>query len=852
MTFREWLMLSIIKEHLLNEMPFTFGKYNGKSVQQVTDTAYLQWALENLQRMNPQLRAEIETELRKRQSQPQVQSQQARPQQPQPSRLSAQPASGWIWAKSLIAMPAYDIPAPNLNLAMRQYDPSNWMFVILDPEEGRLVSRGLIPTMDLKNVVQSQKDATGNLLRRNKPTEILEAITPKKDKKTGGLIPDHHITGEQKAIDEKFANMLNSPGQSHMVISALAGSGKTTVLKHLAWKYGQGKRWLYLVFGTKNKEEAKEEFPPSIVVDTTNAWAGREVLGKNVLQPTDRIQQFSQSDKAKMVADSASFTQIMKSLSIPNPIEIYGPDPKRLGGTERSLWYTLRSISSEFKTEAVKLLGLLKAFAIDPRNEVELDQNMQAVMQKYDLNVGLTDIKENIEKNSPWATPYLNRLMGKDFLERDFTQELMQATKWLMQQVMPHASQEKFIADSGQQQGTEQNLGTKRDFDDDLWFSAIHANELKWPKYDVVLADEVQDFNVAQQIILRKLAENGAKIVAVGDENQSIYRFRGADSDAFSSLKGMLKDMSHDPNIEQNLTQNFRSRQAVIDFTNQEGAATGHVSNLVKGRPFKEDPGRIGRGRATKYEVAYPEAFETLQKEMKDMGEIKQTAFLSRTNEPLVHASLNLMKLGLPFIILGKDIANDLNKHIDRIINLFRLRNDASIMELESSIRTYHEEQNDKHAGKAAMSGKLKEIKEVTDAMSSSIKQFAEEAPEGTVMDFRKWLRSKFGGLDIEKGGREGEAARAEFKKKVKELNPVILSTVHKSKGLQFQRVYILRDDMWPHPRASREEDLRQEMNNKYIGRTRAEDELHIIQLDGQPGYKPRPDQEEEPMDAQY
>jgi DNA helicase II / ATP-dependent DNA helicase PcrA len=79
--------------------------------------------------------------------------------------------------------------------------------------------------------------------------------------------------------------------------------------------------------------------------------------------------------------------------------------------------------------------------------------------------------------------------------------------------------------------------------------------------------------------------------------------------------------------------------------------------------------------------------------------------------------------------------------------------------------------------------------------------------------------------------------ARAEYKKQLKEQNPVILSTVHKSKGLQFQRVYILRDDLWPHPRASRQEDLSQELNNKYIGRTRAEDETHVLTLKGQPGY---------------
>lgn len=767
----------------------------------------------------------------------QIQQPQAQAQTSQPPARQPVMAGKWIWAKSIAARPEYHMPAANLDLAMKQYDANSWMYVILDVEEGRLVSRGTIPTVDVKNVVRSQKDAQNKLIEGNKPSEVLQAITPKKEGPSGQTISDERITPEQKAIEDKFARMLASPQQSHMMINALAGSGKTTVLKHLAWKFARGKKWLYLVFNAKNKEEAKEEFPPSVQVETTNGWAGREVLGKNHLHPTDRIQDFSTSEKAKMVADTPAFREMTKSLKMPDQDALYGPDPKRLDRTKKSLWYTIRGLNGEFKMEVVKLLGLAKSFAVDPRNEAALDQNLRAVMEKYDLNTDMANTKEKIQKNSPWAADYLDDLFGEDFLEKDFTEELAQAATWMLRQVMPHASQEKFVADAGRQQGMEQNLGTMRDFDDDLWFSAIHADELNWPKYDVVLADEVQDFNVAQQIILKKLGEKGAKIVAVGDPNQAIYRFRGADNGAFSGLSQMLKDSSHDKDVEQGLTANFRSRQAIIDMSNEEGRESGHVSNLVKGRPFKEDPGRIGKGQATKYEVKYDDAFNTLHQEMKDMGEVKQTAFLARTNEPLVHASLRLMKQGTPFIILGKDIANDLNKHIDKIIGLFFLQNNSSIDELQSSLSGYHEDQSDQHSGKAAMSGKLKELKETTEAMLSAIDQFREETPEGTVADFRKWLRSKFGGLDIEKSGREGDAAREEYKKQVKEQNPVILSTVHKSKGLQFQRVYILRDDLWPHPRSTRDEDLAQELNNKYIGRTRAEDELHVVTLKGQPGY---------------
>jgi len=377
-----------------------------------------------------------------------------------------------------------------------------------------------------------------------------------------------------------------------------------------------------------------------------------------------------------------------------------------------------------------------------------------------------------------------------------------------------------------------------RDFDDDLWFSAIHANELRWPKYQIVLADEVQDFNIAQQVMLSKLAEAGAKIVAVGDPHQAIYRFRGADGGAFAGLSSMLKELSEDKDVEKGLTANFRSRQAIIDLANEEGREADHVSNLVKGRQFKEEPGRLGKGQATKDEQTYDDAFDTLGKEWRDMGEVRQTAFLSRTNEPLLHAALRLLAKGIPFIILGTDLAKELNAHITKLSDLFFLNKDADIVDLQDRMKGYNEEQQDKYAGKAAYTGKMKMLKEITEAMDAAIGQFIAEQQQGNIGEFRRWLESKFGGLDIEKGGKAGRDARAEYKRQVKELNPVILSTVHKSKGLQFHRVYILRDDMWPHPRSTREEDLEQEYNNKYIGRTRAEDELHILKLKGQPGYK--------------
>jgi superfamily I DNA/RNA helicase len=757
---------------------------------------------------------------------------------PSSNNLKGLLAAGlWVHAKSKATTQA--IPAPNLDLAIKKYDENSFMFVILDVDEQRLVSRGLIPTSEVRDSIESQKKQDGTYSFGNKPSEVLAAITPEKEGGGGNTIPDHHITDEQQKIEAKFVNMMQG-GNNHMMINALAGSGKTTMLKHLAHKYSKGQKWLYLVFNSKNKAEAKDEFPSNVQVETTNGWAGREVLGKNRVKPTDRVVDFTYKEKAKMVADTPAFKEVTKSLNIPDQDEEYGSDPRSMRSTEKNLWYTLRQINSEFKTEVVKLLGLVKSFAVDPRQTEQLEANVKNVMDQYDMNTDLESVKEKIEKTKPWVTEYLDDLMGESFMDRDFTEEMVKATVWMMNQVMPHASQDKFTATTDKYKDQEIDLGSVRDFDDDLWFSAIHADELNWPKYDVVLADEVQDFNAAQMIMIKKLAENGAKIVAVGDPNQAIYRFRGADNGAFTGMSQMLTDLSDDKNVEQELTKNFRSRQAIIDLANDEGRESDHVSNLVKGRPFSEDPGRIGKGKATKYEQTYDDSFESLKSEMKDMGEIKQTAYLARTNEPLVHASLRLMKEGIPFIILGKDLATDLIKHIDKLADMFFIKKADPVSKLLTHINDYNTEQQEKNAGKVALAARMKGLKETSEALTAALEQFTDEKGDGTMFEFNNWLKAKFGGLELDKGGRDGDRQRAEYKRKTKEQNPVILSTVHKSKGLQFQRVYILRDDLWPHPRSTREADLAQELNNRYIGRTRAEDELHILDLEGQPGYKPK------------
>lgn len=72
------------------------------------------------------------------------------------------------------------------------------------------------------------------------------------------------------------------------------------------------------------------------------------------------------------------------------------------------------------------------------------------------------------------------------------------------------------------------------DFDDQLYMPVLW--EMAFPAYDTVFIDEAQDLSTIQHLMLDRLAERGARIIAVGDSRQAIYGFRGADGASMTKL----------------------------------------------------------------------------------------------------------------------------------------------------------------------------------------------------------------------------------------------------------------------------------------------------------------------------
>lgn len=120
------------------------------------------------------------------------------------------------------------------------------------------------------------------------------------------------------------------------------------------------------------------------------------------------------------------------------------------------------------------------------------------------------------------------------------------------------------------------------DFDDQLYVPV--AEDWTFPAYDVILPDESQDLNPIQHMMLAKLADRGARIIAVGDRRQAIYGFRGALSNSMDYLGAtfMMKEFPLSTTYRCSRAVVHLARTIVPQITARESAPGGGVETLDK------------------------------------------------------------------------------------------------------------------------------------------------------------------------------------------------------------------------------------------------------------------------------
>lgn len=166
------------------------------------------------------------------------------------------------------------------------------------------------------------------------------------------------------------------------------------------------------------------------------------------------------------------------------------------------------------------------------------------------------------------------------------------------------------------------------DFDDMIWFPFVYR--LNVGKFDVVFVDEAQDLNQAQMAMVLSANKMDGRIIAVGDPAQSIYQFRGADSEAIPNFITKLKAKSLPLSVTYRcpLKVVALAQQVVPDIEACEGAKEGTLEDVPAEQLLR---------------LVKPGDF-----------------VLSRTNAPLIKHCMALLKAGIPANIQGRDVGSNL------------------------------------------------------------------------------------------------------------------------------------------------------------------------------------------------
>ncbi len=302
------------------------------------------------------------------------------------------------------------------------------------------------------------------------------------------------------------------------------------------------------------------------------------------------------------------------------------------------------------------------------------------------------------------------------------------------------------------------------DFDDMVYVAL--AAKLVRPRYDLVIVDEAQDMNAAQIALATKACRKGGRIVIVGDDRQAIYGWRGADSDALARMQSELAaDLLP-------LTVTYRCPKSVVaeaqrlvpDFCAADSAPDG----LVRSTTYGPMMAQVQSG----------------------------DAILSRKNAPLVSVCLRLLKAGKRARIEGREVGVNLLALLAKLRGNGRAKNDLG--RFLERLRDWKETELGKLPKDAEAKAEL--VCDKAETLSALAEDLA------TVSELESRCRSLFDDSDKTN------------------VPAIVCSSIHKSKGLEWPTVYVLRDTLF-----SKYGNGKEEENIVYVAVTRSQATLVYV-----------------------
>ena len=542
---------------------------------------------------------------------------------------------------------------------------------------------------------------------------------------------------------------------------------------------------------------------------------------------------------------------------------------KLVGFGAESIWIsTFHSMCVRILRRHIDLLGYETAFTIyDTDDQKTL---MRDVCRK--LNIDTKTLKEK---------SILNAISSAK-------NELISPLRYREEYVMDYTGRQ--IADAYDEYQRELHKNNALDFDDllmktvELFRSHDEVLVNYQERFKYIMVDEYQDTNTAQFELIRLLAARYRNLCVVGDDDQSIYKFRGANINNILDFEKVYPDA-----LTVKLEQNYRSTQNVLDAAN----AVIHHNTKRKAKSLWTDHGEGHKIRFRQFNTAGEEAAfiaddieESLRRNRK--LSYRDFALLYRTNAQARMLEERLVYEGIPYNIVGgtnfyarreiKDMLSYL-KTIDngrddlavqRIINVPRRGIGRTTIDRIAEFAAAH------GLGFFEAMERAGEIDSLGKAAAAKLTPFVEMihgfrafAQENSIEDLMKQVievtgyekeleeseeddaQDRIANIDeliskivsYEESCEEEEPTLSGFLEEVALVadidsveesdDRVVLMTIHSAKGLEFANVYLsgMEDGIFPGFMTIESDDqeaMEEERRLAYVAITRAKEELTI------------------------
>lgn len=325
------------------------------------------------------------------------------------------------------------------------------------------------------------------------------------------------------------------------------------------------------------------------------------------------------------------------------------------------------------------------------------------------------------------------------------------------------------------------------DFDDQKYFPVVRRTEnggrLPCFQYDAIIIDEVQDVSPVDLELVKLVAKKGAIFLGVGDSRQAIYGFRGADTKSIEKFTEA-------------------TNATVLPLSISYRCATSIVEAARGVYPVIEAAAGAPEGEVTELGNYSHEAFSARDGDM----------IICRNNAPIVSQAYKLIRRRVPVFVKGRDIGKG-------ILSLIESLKSETVTELNSDLNIWFAQQT--------------AILTENDPDNDDAQQRLEDRFATLMVFIGENSDNRIASLidDVEtvlcvRGNDKSDASAMKGK--------VVLSTVHKAKGLEADTVFILDEHLmykmcgdkgtWSHT---------QEQNLEYVAITRAKNRLVYISSEG-------------------